>query len=569
MPRRATCTSTSGAARCAPGRCLDALLGRLPRSARASPGGASSAGGVAAGVDPATLYLLAESIFAYIDELSAKSAEGYALEQSAAAGERQRAPPAARAAAAARPAGRPADVEDAARAARLAAAARRSPRSSFAGAERERIVPRAAARTRSATRSTDVGLRAACRTPTRRGRRAAARRPPSAPRRSAALGPAVGLARRAALSLARARAVLELPAGARAGRRARRGRPPTALLLRSDRRARAGARARAARAARRAARPARARACRDARRLARRAGAPAGRRRAPPRPPADGPLPPRPPARAVRRRARRPATRASSWSWRCGPRGATSLAVDHRVERVGFDRFVGVRTAVDGAVRRAVPGASLSLPSWPNSLSTPGPPSTRSFASPPNSSSASVPPNSLSFPLFAPQRVVVPAAFDFVFAFFAVEPVVAGVAVDRVGAGLAEDGVVAVVAFDQVVAGAGGDVSLPGAPRTCWRPRCRTARPTSSCPRGSRCRRRPTCTAPPAQRFPCRLRRARRRRRRTTSKFRRVAGGSPIVALMPNSPTPGTSPSPDGAGEAGDVLTCSAAEDVARCTGSS
>ena len=36
---------------------------------------------------PTTLYLLAESIFAYIDVLSAESAEGYALEQSAAASE--------------------------------------------------------------------------------------------------------------------------------------------------------------------------------------------------------------------------------------------------------------------------------------------------------------------------------------------------------------------------------------------------------------------------------------------------------------------------------------------------
>ncbi|HEX8104904.1 MAG TPA: hypothetical protein VF533_19950, partial [Solirubrobacteraceae bacterium] len=38
----------------------------------------------------ATLALLAESIFAYIDELSAESAEGHAREQSAAAGETER-----------------------------------------------------------------------------------------------------------------------------------------------------------------------------------------------------------------------------------------------------------------------------------------------------------------------------------------------------------------------------------------------------------------------------------------------------------------------------------------------
>jgi hypothetical protein len=40
--------------------------------------------GADAGVAPETLYLLAESIFAYIDALSAESADGYALEQSAA-----------------------------------------------------------------------------------------------------------------------------------------------------------------------------------------------------------------------------------------------------------------------------------------------------------------------------------------------------------------------------------------------------------------------------------------------------------------------------------------------------
>jgi hypothetical protein len=43
-----------------------------------------------AGVDGATQALLAEAIFAYIDELSAESVEGYALEQAVDAGERQR-----------------------------------------------------------------------------------------------------------------------------------------------------------------------------------------------------------------------------------------------------------------------------------------------------------------------------------------------------------------------------------------------------------------------------------------------------------------------------------------------
>jgi hypothetical protein len=43
-----------------------------------------------AALDAATLSLLAESIFAYIDEVSAESVEGYASEQAAGAGERQR-----------------------------------------------------------------------------------------------------------------------------------------------------------------------------------------------------------------------------------------------------------------------------------------------------------------------------------------------------------------------------------------------------------------------------------------------------------------------------------------------
>ncbi|HWF33766.1 MAG TPA: helix-turn-helix domain-containing protein, partial [Solirubrobacteraceae bacterium] len=44
----------------------------------------------AAGVDGPTQALLAEAIFAYIDELSAESVEGFALEQAVDAGERQR-----------------------------------------------------------------------------------------------------------------------------------------------------------------------------------------------------------------------------------------------------------------------------------------------------------------------------------------------------------------------------------------------------------------------------------------------------------------------------------------------
>ncbi|MDX6690851.1 MAG: hypothetical protein QOG15_2308 [Solirubrobacteraceae bacterium] len=46
--------------------------------------------GERAGLEPPTLYRLGEAIFAYIDEISGESIEGYAAEQSALAGERQR-----------------------------------------------------------------------------------------------------------------------------------------------------------------------------------------------------------------------------------------------------------------------------------------------------------------------------------------------------------------------------------------------------------------------------------------------------------------------------------------------
>lgn len=70
------------------GRSLDSLLSAYRIGARVA-WRRFAAAGVAAGLEPETLYLLAESIFAYIDGLSAESAEGHALEQSAAAGEAQ------------------------------------------------------------------------------------------------------------------------------------------------------------------------------------------------------------------------------------------------------------------------------------------------------------------------------------------------------------------------------------------------------------------------------------------------------------------------------------------------
>lgn len=68
------------------GRSLDSLLSAYRAGARVA-WRRFAAAGVAAGLEPEVLYLLAESIFAYIDALSAQSAEGHALEQSAAAGE--------------------------------------------------------------------------------------------------------------------------------------------------------------------------------------------------------------------------------------------------------------------------------------------------------------------------------------------------------------------------------------------------------------------------------------------------------------------------------------------------
>jgi PucR C-terminal helix-turn-helix domain len=70
------------------GRSLESLLSAYRIGARVA-WRRFAALGVAAGLDPDILYLLAESIFAYIDVLSAESAEGHAVEQSAVAGEAQ------------------------------------------------------------------------------------------------------------------------------------------------------------------------------------------------------------------------------------------------------------------------------------------------------------------------------------------------------------------------------------------------------------------------------------------------------------------------------------------------
>jgi PucR C-terminal helix-turn-helix domain len=71
------------------GRSLDALLAAYRLGARIAWRRFAAAGD-AAGLAPGVMYQLGEAIFAYIDELSAESAEGYAQAQSAAEGERSR-----------------------------------------------------------------------------------------------------------------------------------------------------------------------------------------------------------------------------------------------------------------------------------------------------------------------------------------------------------------------------------------------------------------------------------------------------------------------------------------------
>lgn len=70
------------------GRSLDSLQAAYRVGARVAWQRISRAG-EAAGLEPRVLYGLAEAIFAYIDELSAESVEGYAAEQSAREGARE------------------------------------------------------------------------------------------------------------------------------------------------------------------------------------------------------------------------------------------------------------------------------------------------------------------------------------------------------------------------------------------------------------------------------------------------------------------------------------------------
>jgi hypothetical protein len=70
------------------GRTLNALLAAYRVGAQVSWRRFVEAG-VAAGLEPAVLYRVGEAIFAYIDEISGESIEGYAAEQSLLAGEDQ------------------------------------------------------------------------------------------------------------------------------------------------------------------------------------------------------------------------------------------------------------------------------------------------------------------------------------------------------------------------------------------------------------------------------------------------------------------------------------------------
>ena len=71
------------------GRSLDALLTAYRAGAQVAWRGLADAGDQA-GLEPRSLYTLAEAVFAYIDEISAASAEGFAREQTLAAGPRSR-----------------------------------------------------------------------------------------------------------------------------------------------------------------------------------------------------------------------------------------------------------------------------------------------------------------------------------------------------------------------------------------------------------------------------------------------------------------------------------------------
>ena len=176
-------------------RSLDALLAAYRLGARVAWRRVSAIA-IEAGVDRRTLTVLAEAVFAYIDELSALSADGYAEAQSAAAGERERLRRRVAALlldaepdeAAIRAAAADADWEPPARVAALAWSGDRPP-AAFPAAGRTRWSPSPAA-PRAASRCSPIPRRPGC------ARRSSA--PPG--RTDVVLGPTVELlaARRSA-----------------------------------------------------------------------------------------------------------------------------------------------------------------------------------------------------------------------------------------------------------------------------------------------------------------------------------------------------------------------------------
>lgn len=203
------------------GRSLDALLAAYRLGARVAWRRLAAAG-EAARLEPATLYLLAESIFAYIDELSGESIEGYAMEQAAAAGELQRQRRRLAALVIQDPPADTAAVEAAAAAAGWPLPARLA--AVFAtGQEPDRLGTRLGADAIAA--NLPPGACALVGDPDAPGRRA--QLATALAGRSAALGPTVPW-RRAAVSAARARAVLALAAEGALDP------PPTGLVVAED-----------------------------------------------------------------------------------------------------------------------------------------------------------------------------------------------------------------------------------------------------------------------------------------------------------------------------------------------
>jgi hypothetical protein len=183
------------------GRPLESLLAAYRLGARVAWRRAAGAAR-AAGYDAEALALLAESIFAYIDELSAASAEGYAQEQSASVHETERRRVALLALLAQYPAADPVVVEQAARAAAWPLPERAAALLWTVDGAGVPALPPGALRGRLG----DLGL-AVLGDPDAPGRARQLERALAGA--SAALGPAVGW-RELGLSVRRARQVLEL-----------------------------------------------------------------------------------------------------------------------------------------------------------------------------------------------------------------------------------------------------------------------------------------------------------------------------------------------------------------------